>query len=470
MGSRGAGLLAGGIWLCTVVYAFAQTAEGALRAGSAKVDISPSAAELRPGDILRDPLFARAIVIDNGQTCAALVGLDQGGASTELINDVIARASASTRCPPQNFIISATHTHSGNSGQGDGLRPTTRQIADAIVSAIETAKRRLEPVRVGYGTTVVDLNTNRDLFDDKGNWVQQPNPLGHSDKTLAVVEFIGRDYVPVGVYLNYAMHPINFYLTGVVSADFAGEASRYVERTFGEKTVAVFSQGASGNQNPRLLDLRLTNIRTGQGETTQTIGAPPPPSTSNNAVRDMQQAFQRPLPQQSAPAYQRQMAHTSDLVAAMGAILGQSAIEVMRNDIRRTTDTGTIRAAVETVTCPGRDRTDGANPVRENALPPYRDGADVNIRVSALRIADINFAGVNGEVYSEIAHRLKRESPEAKTMMVSLANGRANSGYIYSDTAAANLTFQVIGSRLKPRCAETKIVDAGVRLIQSLNR
>jgi hypothetical protein len=78
--------------------------------------------------------------------------------------------------------------------------------------------------------------------------------------------------------------------------------------------------------------------------------------------------------------------------------------------------------------------------------------------------------GVNGEVYSEIAMRLKKESPQPNTLMVTLANGAANSGYIYSDAAAKNLTFQVIGSRLKPGCAEDNIVSNAVAMIGEANR
>jgi hypothetical protein len=43
---------------------------------------------------------------------------------------------------------------------------------------------------------------------------------------------------------------------------------------------------------------------------------------------------------------------------------------------------------------------------------------------------------------------------------------RANSGYIYSNEAYSHLTFQVIGSRLKPGCAESKIVATAVNLIR----
>ena len=159
-------------------------------------------------------------------------------------------------CPAENFVVSATHTHSSNTqGLGQGA-PAAKTVADAIVEAVTAAKSKLAPARVGYGKTSVDLNVNRDLFNRKLEWRQEPNPDGPSDKTLAVVEFIGADDVPIGVYMNYAMHPINFYLSGVISADFPGEASRYVEDLFGGGTVAIFSQGASGIRTRGISDRR----------------------------------------------------------------------------------------------------------------------------------------------------------------------------------------------------------------------
>ena len=249
--------------------AFAQAPKpGRLRAGAAKVDITPKESELATStDSIRDHLFVRAIVVDNGITCAVLVGLDLGGARDQVMNDALPRAVAATKCPSENFLISATHTHSSNTlGLGGAGAPTAKTIADAIVSAVTTAKSRLAPAKVGYGTTKVDLNVNRDLFNSKLEWRQQPNPDGPSDKTLSVLEFIGENYKPIGVYMNYAMHPVNFYLRGVISADFPGEASRYIEDLFGDGAVAIFSQGTSGDQNPRLTE---------RGQ--KTIGEPPPP-------------------------------------------------------------------------------------------------------------------------------------------------------------------------------------------------
>jgi neutral ceramidase len=64
--------------LLAVVAANAQSpASGNLRAGAAKLDITPGENDLRnPTDVIRDHLFARAIVVHDGKTCAVLIGFD----------------------------------------------------------------------------------------------------------------------------------------------------------------------------------------------------------------------------------------------------------------------------------------------------------------------------------------------------------------------------------------------------------
>jgi neutral ceramidase len=469
-------LVMAGAMLWALLPAYSQGSQpGRLRAGAAKVDITPKPGDLTIStDSIRDPLFARAIVVDDGNTCAVLVGLDLSGARDQVVNDAIARASSSTKCPAENFVISATHSHSASTaGLGGGGEPSATKIANGIVSAVDAAKARLAPARVGYGTAKIDLNVNRDLFNSKQEWRQEPNPNGPSDKTLAVVEFVGADNVPIGVYMNYAMHPINFYLSGVISADFPGEASRYVEEMFDNRAIAVFTQGASGDQNPRLamspsffLGERLQLAGSHSALVEQTLGPRPPiaPQTSTGFNAAAASAERGAIPAENLAAYKKVLARTGDYVVMMGTLIGATAIRVMREDIKPV-DTARIWGGQEKFTCPGRERLDAANPSRENVFPGYKEGADVNLKVGLLRIGDINFASVNGEVYSQIAMRLKAEAPANKTIVVTLANGAANSGYIYSDEAYSHLTFQVIGSRLKPGCAEGKIVSTALDLM-----
>lgn len=449
-------------------------APGRLRAGAHKVDFTPDKSDLQTAtDSIRDRLFARAIIVDDGSTCAVLVGIDLGAASNQIVDDALARAAKATGCPARNFIISATHTHSSNTGGLGQGAPAAKRVADAIVEAATVAKGRLAPARIGYSTTPVDLNVNRDLFNRQLEWRQEPNPAGPSDKTLAVVGILGNDNVPIGVYMNYAMHPINFYLSGVISADFPGEASRYVEELFDSRTVAVFSQGASGDQNPR--DFRSpttfmaqrTALTTGRGPFIQTVGAPSAPDGPSGRGFNAQRASseRQAIDSGNLEAYKKVLARTADYVHMLGSFIGSSAVRVMRESMQPA-EAARIWAGQETFACPGRVRLDADNPARENVFPGYKDGPDVTLKVGLLRIGDIHFVTVNGEVYSQIAMRLKAEAPASKTLVVTLANGSAGAGYIYSDAAYSHLTFQVIGSRLKPGCAEDKIVTTAITLMR----
>jgi len=460
--------------LCVAGGAAAAPTE-TLRAGAAKIEITPPLSTLRPGDRIRDPLFVRALMLRAGKQCAVLVGIDQGGIGNAIANDAIREAAKATGCDADSFVISATHTHSGSTqGLGAG-EPNSKQIGAAIVAAVRRADERARPARIGYGTAHLDLNVNRDLFT-AGRWTQGPNEQGESDKTLAVVALLDGNGLPIGVYMNYAMHPVNFYLSGVISGDFPSDASRYIEKRYGSDMVAIFAQGASGDQNPRLQRPynNLIALRTGSpGAGDIRVTAPKPwlrSANERNAVTRMNQAMAAPVPPERQMAYAAAIDDTGELVASEGALLGETAINTMRFGMTKLSDAVAIGAAQRQIQCPGRDRLDRDDPVRENALPPYADGASVTIKLGLLRLGDIYLGWVNGEVYSGIASRLKREAPVSDLLVTTLANGMANSGYIYSNEAASHLTFQVIGSRLKPSCAEDAIVATELELIESLAR
>jgi neutral ceramidase len=442
-------------------------AQGDLRVGAARVDITPPSDPASPpsGKYEHEKLYLRAIVIDNGSARAALVGADQGGLSEVIWQTASKQIAAELNCPIENIVMSATHTHSGWGAGGfpgmRGLKPDPNAppppIVGQIVDAVRQAKAKLQPARVGFGTGNSYLNVNRDTVDSETHlWTQAPNLEGSSDKTVAVVEFRTPNGQPIAVYMDYAMHPVNGFLAGITSADFAGAASRYVEQAFDDKMVAVFVQGASGDQNP--LYLRAgTNAMASRGGI---------PITGYVMTREPVEAPIRDEKVKAVPPDPKVRDVLERVMDSEGVLLGEEVIRVISN-IKRLEASPSISAEQKTVTCPGRKRTDTA---REGTPGSYEDGDSVSIRLGVLRIGNIALTSVDGEVYSEIAKRLKRESPMANTFMVTLANGAANSGYIPNDTAFGALTFQVLGSRLKPGCAETAIVNGLSDLIAATQK
>jgi len=75
----------------------------------------------------------------------------------------------------------------------------------------------------------------------------------------------------------------------------------------------------------------------------------------------------------------------------------------------------------------------------------------------------VALASVNHEVYTLIGRRVKDGVPMKNTVIVTLADASIV-GYIYDDASADHQTFEVLGSPLKPGCAETGITNAIVDL------
>ena len=246
------------------------------------------------------------------------------------------------------------------------------------------------------------------------------------------------------MYYNYAMHAVTVGQIDKVSADAPGAASRYIEDSFDDKIVAVWSTGAEGDQNPiyyqQTYDLREIRVKD-YAKRGEDISNSMPPGGQGLNKQD--------------PTVMKLMNQQKQMILSMGQFLGEEVMHVMRG-IERTSDTGRIFGAQKSVSCPGRRRT---NQGRAGFPGTYEDGPQVDIRVGLLQIDDIAFGTVNGEVFNPIAQRLKKESPIGRTMMVTLTNGSANSGYIPNDAAFGYYTFEVLSSRLQPGCAESGIVN-----------
>jgi neutral ceramidase len=402
---------------------------GTLRAGAAKVDITPAPDAALPMSgyggrtegfkAIHDDLSVRAIVVDDGGSQAALIGCEVIGVSHALWEKMMERVSSETRIPRDNILLAATHTHAAPAigtynepAAGDLQRRRAEYVQkfeDAVLSAVRSARANLQPAKVGFGIGKAHVSTNRRARNGEGGWMLGNNPDGVSDKTVAVIKFETLAGDPLAIFSNYGVHgtvlgPGNLQ----ISSDLPGATARFVERHYGGKVVSPWTSGAAGDQDPI--------YRTGTD-------------------------FRN--------------------VAALGQILGEEVVRVAESI--RTSARARVRGMQQVVTCPGKRTVQSPGPNREYKI---EDADPVPIRLSLLVLNDIAIAGVSGEVLTNISLRLKRESPFNRTIMVTHGNG--SSGYIPDDAAYDQVSYEITAARVKRGCAEDAIVNGFLEMMNGL--
>lgn len=425
---------------------------GTLQAGAAKVDITPAPDSQLPMSgysgrkegfkRIHDHIYARTIVLSDGNRLAAIVSWELIGVPTPVWEELSQRIQKEAGIAPEDLLLAAVHDHAAPTPAGmygeDSSKAAafTKQLEDSAVQAILTAKRNLRPARMGIGTEKAYVNINRREYSARqGGWWLGFNPDAPSDKTVTVIRFDALSGKPIALFINYPVHavvmgPDNYQLSG----DLAGATSRFVENYYSGKpeyeerndagaamrlepkdtsadVVAVWTSGAAGDQNP---------VSEARGE-------------------------------------------DFTMVDALGAILGEAAVRAVSSI--QTTDQANVWGKQQVVTCPGRKLEPGPRPRKEYK---WNDADPVNIRLSLLMINDIALTGVSGEpltmIYQHLRNVSRTVSPSTHIVMVAHADG--SSGYIPDDAAFGQISYENAVSHLQPGCAENAIVSGFLGLIQ----
>jgi neutral ceramidase len=240
--------------------------ESNLRAGVAKIDVTPPfevkvAGHVRQTQGARDPIRAAVLLLDDGRTMAAIVSFDFLCAWDELVHEVRETVSRATRTPIENILVATSHNHSGPEWSPGS--PYCRQVIDKLGAAAAAAMREMRPVSLGYGEGTIHFNINRRQVIN-GRAVVRLNPDGPCDRRVKVLRIDdGRSLAPLAVVMHAVCHPCVFtwgdkaslpYADGYpkMSADFPGEAQRFVEMVYGAPTQTLFLQGCAGDIRPNL--------------------------------------------------------------------------------------------------------------------------------------------------------------------------------------------------------------------------
>jgi len=214
----------------------------ALDAAAAKVDISPDlktekvlmagfGAVGRKPQGVHDPLYARLLVLREGKTTVAVVGLDLLGFTRNDVADL--RRLAGYDAPGRSLFLGSTHTHSGPDTlglwgpvigvSGVNLKYHAR-LKSKVAEALKLLDSQLRPVTASGA---------RGTLDPRGLCRDSRDPVV-VDPDLGVLRLTGRDGKAVATVVNWSCHPeVLGPANRLITADYPGPLCARVEEKTG---------------------------------------------------------------------------------------------------------------------------------------------------------------------------------------------------------------------------------------------
>ena len=428
---------------------------GRLRVGVAKVDITPAVGTELCGHFrsnlkstgVHSNLYARVLLLDDGENKAALVACDLLGVTSTLVASTRERITELTGIEGRNVMISCTHTHSGPGSMpcrviGRSDETYQNQLEKKIAGAVYLASKNMKEASIGLGMGSEDLAASRRVKWPDGSirfdWLD-PNvpPEEPIDKDLAVLTVRDIDGKTRAVIINFACHPVTMggEAFNLISSDFPGVATSLIEKVKGDKTVAMFFNGAYADTHPRkdLVPGYNYYSQIKGDELTTTLGtilgaaalkiSETTPTHSNLTVQECSEIIRAPL--EKVPS--------------------EEEIEEIMPRERQKLE-GLMRAGAPRHKWRWLKQKVGWY---EYLLEFYKSGKKwgtyEDLEVQVIRIGDIYVVGLPGEIFSQIGLEIKARARELgvnKVLVFALTNG--NPGYI---PAERDYTIAPIGKR-----------------------
>lgn len=235
-----------------------------IKVGVGKTDITPTepmrlygySARTAPFIGIYDHLFCRSVVLDDGETKAAVISLDSGTIPLGNWLQKI-RAHLAEKYDIDHVFLAATHSHAAPYlGTHDKPIPWNGVIVERIYESVELALTKMQIAQFSIGGGAVDITYDRRVVGDAGNvtmlWQNHDRrPTKPVDQRINVLHVQNMQNEPIATLVHYACHPvISGSKNNRVSAEIPGAICDYVNKAVGGE--CVFLQGACGDINPYL--------------------------------------------------------------------------------------------------------------------------------------------------------------------------------------------------------------------------
>lgn len=394
-----------------------------LRAGAARIEITPPVgldltgfiARTNPSIGVRDPLYARALVLDDATRQVAIVVADIIGLPRDSVNDVRRRVALATGLHGPSLLVAATHTHGGpatmflqdcGTPDPDYIEVLERRMAEAVVQA----RSAMRPVTAAAGQAANDRGVHNRRV-----------PGGPIDPAVELLRFDDLTGKPVALIVNYACHPTTLnHLNCRISADYPGLVTQQLEEVTGATT--LFLTGAIGNVGPVARgETSLTEVA--DGIVTAALEVLPTLTPMDATGLDTEGELLH-LPLQPLPGRDEWLAlrerYRTDALTANGS--GDAA-----------------KAKIAQAMVHWSERM-------FETLQKGQLSATVDAEVHLLRVGDCAIVGVPGELFVELGLQIKEQGVKEQgalrqIMIAGFANG--NIGYIPTRAAYAEGGYEV---------------------------
>ena len=366
--------------------------DGILRAGFAKIDITPDipvmlygySSRKTPSEGVHDPLSARITVFESNGNKFVLVSSDLGSYGRDVFPEIQKAILEKYNLKESELFLSAIHSHSSpilslNAERGNPNNiKYTQELSKKLVTAVGEAMKNLKPVQTGIGVGSASVGSNRREMKPDGSITLGRNPYGPADKEVLVMKVSNTDGTAIGAIYDYATHATSLGPGNMlISGDVLGLSAQFVEKILGKDVISPVFAGASGNIDPWFRVL---------------------------------------------PAFNNEPGWIPEPVL-LGTLLGEEVVTVFRK-IKELNPGGEISTAFATLECPRRKKEPDPNRPQ-----PENQSNTVPVNITVARIGnDVAFIGFNVEMLTEIGMRIKAGSPYKYTFVITHCNGA--SGYL----------------------------------------
>ncbi|MDW8030014.1 MAG: neutral/alkaline non-lysosomal ceramidase N-terminal domain-containing protein [Armatimonadota bacterium] len=387
------------------------------KVGFGEADITPPvgvwltgfASRTKPCDDIHDQLWAKALVVENGQgERAALLSIDLVALTEEQVSTIRKLVRDWTGIQPQNLLINCSHTHSAPAVGGFATScmgvPDQNYLDVAIrkaTTAVKLACDKMFGAKMFFGTSECHIGINRRQRNPNGQIIIGQNPEGVVDRQVSVLAAKpeGSDFW--FIVFAYACHPVvlgwdNYSVTG----DYVHFARQAVENFFGGDAVAMFLQGCCGDINP---------IERGKFEIAQKLG--------HELAANVVQAVLKAQPVEDGP-----------IAGVIGTLklplLPPPSEKRLREHQRNSQDLAKLaekegrKGEAQWRNCEAEWAKQVLKAIRNNSLPKSE-----KMNAQVLQIGDMAFASLASEVFAEIGLNVKSQSPFTRTFALGYTNG-----------------------------------------------